>query len=292
MVLRKQPAGDILPSAHAVDREYRVMQALSASDAPVPEMICFHAGRDVVGTPFYLMQRVDGRVFHDNSLPGLSPADRRAAYLSMADALARLHSVDYAAVGLADYGRPGNYFTRQIARWSRQWELSKTGESPDVERLIKWLGANIPHDDTSTIVHGDFRFGNLMLHKTEPRVVAILDWELSTLGHPLADLAHSCIGWRAFPEDYGGLLGLDLVALGIPTQDEYVEAYMRGAKHGARLQPFHIAFALFRFAIIFEGIAARARQGNASGDNASNVGRLREVFARRAVEVIDGRPHN
>ncbi len=291
MVLRKQPAGDILPSAHAVDREYRVMKALAATGAPVPNMILFHAERDVVGTPFYLMERLEGRVFHDNALPGLSAEDRRKAYHSMAETLASLHSVDAAAVGLADYGRPGNYFARQIARWSRQWELSKTRELPDVEALIAWLKAEIPGDETSTIVHGDFRFGNLMLHASEPRVVAILDWELSTLGHPLADLAHSCIGWHAKTGDYGGLLGLDLAALGIPLQSEYVETYMRRAGHSAPLLPFHLAFALFRFAVIFEGVAARAKQGNASGDNARDVGRLSEVFARRAVDVIEGRPH-
>ena len=291
LVLRKQPAGDILPSAHAVGREFRVMRALAATDAPVPKMIAFHAGREVVGTPFYLMERLEGRVFHDNALPGLTPQERRAAYLSMADVLARLHSVDVEAVGLGDYGRPGNYFARQIARWSRQWELSKTSESADIDNLIAWLGVNIPEDETSGIAHGDFRLGNLMLHPGEPRVIAILDWELSTLGHPLADLAHSCIGWHANQEDYGGLLDRDLTALGIPAESEYIEAYMRSAKHGARLQPFHLAFALFRFAVIFEGIAARALQGNASGDNAREVGRLREVFARRAIDIVEGRRH-
>ena len=291
LVLRKQPAGDILPSAHAVDREYRVMNALAKTDAPVPGMVVFHAERDVIGTPFYLMERLEGRVFHDNALPGLSPAERRAIYLSMAETLGKLHGVDYSAIGLADYGRPGNYFQRQIARWSRQWELSKTRELPDIERLIPWLGGNIPDDETSTIVHGDFRLGNVMLHAREPRVIAILDWELSTLGHPLADLAHSCIGWHAMPSDYGGLLTLDLPALGIPAESEYIDAYMRHARHGARMKPFHLAFALFRFAVIFEGIAARAKQGNASGDNAKEVGRLSAVFARRAVDIIDGKPH-
>ena len=291
LVLRKQPPGGILPSAHAVDREYKIMKALAATAAPVPEMLLYHGERDVVGTPFYLMERLDGRVFHDNALPGLCSTDRRAAYRSMAQSLAHLHNVDVTTVGLADFGRPGNYFARQITRWSKQWELSKTRESPDVERLIAWLAANIPADETTTIVHGDFRFGNLMLDADEPRVIAILDWELSTLGHPLADLAHSCIGWHANPGDYGGLMGLDLAALGIPAESEHVEAYMREAKHGASLQPFHLAFALFRFAIIFEGIAARALKGNATGDNAREVGRLSEVFAQRAVDIIENRPH-
>ncbi len=291
LVLRKQPAGAILPSAHAVDREYRVMRALAGAGAPVPAMVLYHAGRDVTGTPFYLMERLEGRVFHDNALPGLSPVERRAAYHSMAETLARLHSVDAAAAGLADFGRPGNYFARQIARWARQWALSKTRDIPDIEKLIAWLGAHIPGDETAAIVHGDYRFGNLMLHPTEPRVIAMLDWELSTLGHPLADLAHSCIGWHAKPEDYGGLLGLDTAALGVPLESEYIETYMRAAPRGARLLPFHTAFALFRFAVIFEGIAARVLQGNASGDNAAAAGRLSAVFARRAVEALEERPH-
>ncbi len=292
LVLRKQPAGDILPSAHAVDREFRVQRALANDGAPVAEMLLFHAGREIVGTPFYLMQRLEGRVFHDNALPGLSPAARRAAYRSMAQTLARLHGVDAAAVGLADYGRPGNYFARQIARWAKQWELSKTRELPEIGRLVDWLSANIPADETSAIVHGDYRIGNLMLHADRPEVIAILDWELSTLGHPLADLAHSCIGWHARAQDYGGLLGLDLDSLGIPGEREYIDEYMAHARHSAPLLPFHLAFALFRFAVIFEGIAARARQGNASADNALAVGQLSRTFARRAIDVLEGRPHD
>ncbi len=291
LVLRKQPAGDILPSAHAVDREFRVMRALADAGAPVPNVRFYHGERDIIGTPFYIMERVEGRVFHDCALPGLSPIDRRKAYRSAAETLARLHAVDFNAIGLSDYGRPGNYFARQIARWTKQWTMSKTRELPDIERLISWLPANIPDDDAATIVHGDYRMGNLMFHPTEPRVVAILDWELSTLGHPLADLAHSCIGWHSLESEYGGLIGRDLATLGIPTEADYIKTYRAASAHGLELQPFHLAFALFRFAIIFEGIAARARQGNAASDNAGDVGELSQAFARRAVDVIEQRAH-
>jgi aminoglycoside phosphotransferase (APT) family kinase protein len=290
-VLRKKPEGDILPSAHAVDREFRILSALTTTDVPTPKTIAFHADPVLLGTPFYLMERLEGRVFHDNALPGLSPDERRRAWLSLAETLARLHRVAPRAIGLEDFGRPGNYFARQIARWSKQWELSKTREIPDLEHLVPWLATNIPDDDASAIVHGDYRFGNVMLHPSEPRVIAILDWELSTLGHPLADLAHSCIAWHARPDDYGGILGLDLAALGAPEEREYVDAYMRAAGSVAPLRPFHLAFALFRFAVIFEGVASRALNGNASSADARKVGALSAIFARRAVEVAEGRAH-
>lgn len=291
LVLRKKPAGAILPSAHAIDREYRVLAALAPTDVPVPRPLFYHEDSDVVGTPFYVMEHLDGRVIHDSALPYVTPSARRALYRSMAETLARLHGVDWTAAGLGEFGRHGGYFARQIARWTRQWELSRIREAPDIDRLIAWLPKNIPEDEMTTVVHGDFRFGNLMLHATEPRVVGVLDWELSTLGHPLADLAHCCICWHVRPDEYGGLLGLDLDALGLPSEDAYVAAYYRQCGHGARMQPFHLAFALFRFAVIFEGIAARARAGNAAADNAAQVGRLSASFARRAVEIVDGRPH-
>jgi aminoglycoside phosphotransferase (APT) family kinase protein len=292
LVLRKKPDGEVLPSAHAIDREYRIMSALAGTDVPVPRMLLYHADADVLGTPFYVMERLGGRVIHDNALPGLAADERREVYRSMAATLARLHAVDWRKVGLSDYGRHGGYFGRQIARWTKQWELSKTRPLADIERLIAWLPQNIPEDELTTIVHGDFRLGNLMLHPTEPRVVGVLDWELSTLGHPLADLAHCAIGWHARPHEYGGLLGLDLGALGIPPQDDFLEEYHALCGHAARMAPFHLAFALFRFAIIFEGISARAAAGNAAADNASEVGTLSEKFARRAVEATDGLSHS
>jgi len=202
--------------------------------------------------------------------------------------MAVLHRVDWAAVGLSDYGRAGGYFTRQIARWSRQWEMSKTGDNTDIEHLRAWLPNNLPDESETTISHGDFRLGNLMFHPTEPRVVAVLDWELSTLGHPLADVAFNCMAWRTLPSEYGGLLGLELGALGIPSEDEYLRHYYRASGRRDGVTAFHFAFALFRMAVIFEGIAARAAGGNAAGENAGEVGALAAAFAHRAMEFLRG----
>ncbi len=287
MVLRKQPSANILPSAHAVDREYRVMSALAATDLPVPKMLLFHAERDVVGTPFYMMERLPGRIFPNYALPGLEPAGRRAIYLAMAETMARLHKVDWAAIGLSDYGRAGSYFSRQLARWSKQWQMSRTRDNADIDRLMAWLPAHMPDELETTISHGDFRLGNLMFHPTEPRVVGVLDWELSTLGHPLADVAFNCIAYHTLPAEYGGIRGLDLGALGIPAEAEYLQHYYRHSGRGDGVTTFHFAFALFRLAVIFEGIAARAASGNAASANAAEVGELGPVFARRAVELID-----
>ena len=286
LVLRKQPPGELLPSAHAVDREYRVMRALAPAGVPVPRTVLFHAERDVVGTPFYLMEKLDGRVFAAHSLPGLASAERGAMYRSMAETLAKLHRVDPGEVGLADYGKPGNYFARQVARWSKQWEASRTRENPALDRLIAWLPAHIPEGDEIAVCHGDFRIGNLMYDPVEPRVIAILDWELSTLGHPLADLGFNAMAWHTRPDEYGGLRDLDLGPLGIPSLDEYVAHYLRAAGRKDGIAPFHVAFALFRFAVIFEGIAARAAAGNAASDDASEAGKLGPAFARRAVELV------
>lgn len=289
-VLRKQPDGPLLPSAHAVDREYRVMAALAAAPVPVPRMLAFCADRDVLGTPFYLMERVQGRVSSTYALPGCSPEERRAMYASMAETLAALHAVDPTSVGLGDFGRPGNYFERQVARWSRQWQQSRTRDNPWLDQLIEWLPANIPPGEAVAICHGDFRMGNLMFHPTQPRVVAVLDWELATLGHPLADVAFNAMAWRTLPTEYGGLRGLDLAALGIPDEATHLAHYYARATRPEQVEPFHFAFALFRFAVIFEGIAARAQAGNAASDDAREAGELGPAFARRAVEVLDGVP--
>lgn len=286
LVLRKQPPGELLPSAHAIDREYRVISALAGTGVPVPRALLYSTDRAVVGTPFYVMEKVEGRVFHDCTLPGVSPQERAAMYAAMARAMAALHNVDYAAVGLSDYGRPGNYFGRQIARWSKQWALSKTREDANIDRLVAWLPANVPADETTAIAHGDFRIGNLMFHPTRPDVVAVLDWELSTLGHPLADLAHCAMAWVSKPEEYGGIDGLDLDALGIPQLPAFTAEYSAHARHGQALQPFHMAFALFRWAVIFEGIAARAKAGNAAAEGAAETGRLAEAFAARAASYL------
>ena len=287
MVLRKQPAANLLPSAHAVDREFRVMQALAATDVPVPKMLLFHADRDVVGTPFYLMERLQGRVFPHYALPGMEPTERRDIYLAMADAMARLHKVDWAAIGLSDFGRSSGYFSRQIARWTKQWQTARTRESADVERLIAWLPNNIPDEAETRISHGDFRLGNLMFHPTEPSVVGVLDWELSTLGHPLADVAFNCIAYHTLPAEYGGIRGLALAELGIPAEDEYLKHYYARSGRTDGVTAFHFAFALFRMAVIFEGIAVRAATGNAAAGNAAEVGALCSAFAKRGMEFVN-----
>ncbi len=298
LVLRKQPPGILLPSAHAVDREHRVIAALRGSAVPVPDALLFCDDRGVVGTPFYVMERLDGRVFHDCALPGCTPAERRALYRAMAETLAALHAVDPAARGLADYGRPQGFYARQVRRWSEQWRTVRTREDEHIERLIAWLPDHVPDDPRgaergAAIAHGDFRIGNLMFAPGGARVAALLDWELSTLGPPLSDLAHSCIAWHSTPDQYGGLLGLDLDALGIPSQADYEADYhaalvRRGAAAAPRMSAFHMAFALFRWSMIFEGIAARAKAGTASAADAGAVGGLAASFAARAAGFIEG----
>ena len=292
LVLRKKPAGPILPGAHAVEREYRVLRALHDTPVPVPRALWLEEDPAPLGTPFYVMERLDGRVFDDAALPGVSPAGRCAMYLDVARTLARLHAVRPDAVGLGDYGRPGNYFARQIARWTKQYHAATGPRIPALDRLVDWLPANMPPDDGAvSIAHGDFRIGNMMFHPTEPRVVAVLDWELSTLGHPLADLGFCVMPWHSAPDEYGGLLGTDWRALGIPERDAFVAEYQaEAARQGtpaAALRPFHVAFAMFRFAVIFVGIAERARAGSAASAEAASLGPLAERFAVRACEVID-----
>jgi aminoglycoside phosphotransferase (APT) family kinase protein len=287
-VLRGKPAGPILPGAHAIEREYRVLRALEGSDVPVPRALWLEEDAGVLGTPFYVMERLEGRVFADATLPGCTPEERRAVYLDMARTLARLHRIRPEAVGLADFGRPGNYFERQIARWTRQYRDSPGRRVPALDRLADWLPAHLPPDDGAVcIAHGDFRLGNLLFHPTEPRVVGVLDWELSTLGHPLADLGFCVIPWHSAPGEYGGLLGTGWEGSGIPTRAEFLAEYHAHALPTAPLAPFHLAFALFRFAVIFHGIADRARAGSAASADAAALGPLAEAFAARAVEVID-----
>jgi aminoglycoside phosphotransferase (APT) family kinase protein len=286
-VLRKQPPGELLPSAHAIDREYRILRALAETDVPAPKALLYSGDRDIVGTPFYLMDRLEGQVLHDCALSRAPIERRRPMYRSLAKTLASLHNVDPVAVGLGDYGKTGHYFERQIGRWTRQWELSKTRDDDNIQRLIAWLPAHLPADDATTIAHGDYRIGNVMFDWGAERIIGVLDWELSTLGHPLADLAHSCIAWRSRPEEYGGLQGCDLPELGIPAQAEYEEAYYEAVQHNLRMTSFHMAFALFRFAVIFEGIAARAKAGNATDADAAKTGLLSASFARQAMDVLD-----
>lgn len=287
LVLRKKPPGPLLPSAHAVEREYRILKALAGSAVPVPPVLLLHEAEDVVGTPFYLMERVEGRVFHDTALPGVTPEQRHAMYMSMAETLAALHGFDWQAAGLADYGKPGNYYARQLARWGRQWRETRTRDIPAVDRVMAWLEAHLDDTPDTTIVHGDFRIGNLMFAPDAPRVVAVLDWELSTLGHPLSDVAFSCLPWHSTPQMYGGIAGLDRAALGIPTQETYIARYCAAAGRAAGPGRFHLAFSLFRFAVILDGIAARVKTGNAAAQDAVAVGAMAEDFARQAEAVVE-----
>ena len=288
LVLRKKPEGPILPGAHAVEREFRLLSALWNTDVPVPRALWLEEDATILGTPFYVMERLEGRVFADTTLPGVTPDDRQAMYRDMARVLARLHAVRPADVGLSDFGKPGNYFARQIARWTRQYVESTGPRIAALDHLVDWLPANMPEDDGAvSIAHGDFRVGNLMWHMTEPRVIGVLDWELSTLGHPLADLGFCAIPWHSSTDEYAGLLGSDWQAAGIPSRDDFVAEYFAHAAPTGPLLPFHIAFALFRFAVIFVGIADRARAGSAASAEAATLGPLAARFAARAREVID-----
>lgn len=287
LVLRKKPAGPILPGAHAVEREFRVLRALENSAVPVPRALWLETDPSILGTPFYVMERLEGRIFSDCSLPGLAPDHRREMYFDMARVLARLHAVRPDHVGLSDFGKPGDYFQRQVARWGKQYRESPGRRIAALDFLTEWLPANLPENDGSVaIAHGDFRLGNMIWHPTQPRVVGVLDWELSTLGHPLADLGFCVIPWHSAPDEYGGIMGTGWQASGIPTQTEFVAEYFVHARPTAPLLPVHVAFALFRFAVIFHGIADRASAGNAASAEATRLGPLAERFASRACEVL------
>lgn len=247
----------------------------------------FHDSPELIGTPFYLMDYLEGRVFSDAQIPGVSPDERRALYLSVAETLARLHAVDPVAVGLGDFGRPGGYFQRQVRRWSGQLDGSGLPDLDDLRTLRDHIVAEMPADDGAvSIAHGDFRIGNMMFHPTQPRVIAVLDWELSTIGHPLADLGFCCMPWNTSSDEYGGILDLDAAALGIPTEAEFVAAYHAHLPQVGPLTAFHKAFALFRFAVIFVGIAERAQAGVAADANAANLAPLARRFAIRALEIL------
>lgn len=275
-VLRKKPPGELLASAHQVDREYRVMKALSGTGVPVPRMRALCEDPDVIGTAFYVMDFLEGRIFRDAALPGLEPAERAAIYDQLNATLARLHQVDYAAVGLGDYGRQGGYFERQIARWTKQYRGAETGPIPAMEQLIAELPGRIPADDEVCIAHGDYRLENVMFHPTEPRLIAVLDWELSTLGHPLADLAYNCFLWRSDSPGWGSLQGVDFATSGIPTEREYVEAYRRRTGRGPIADwPFYVAFSVFRLASISQGVYRRVLAGVAASER----------------EAVNGAPH-
>jgi len=292
-VLRAKPGpvARLLPSAHAIEREFRVMQALQGTAVPVPKMHCLCEDESVIGRAFYVMEFVEGRVLWDQSLPGMDNAERSAIYDEMNRVIAALHTVDFAERGLADYGKPGNYFERQIGRWSRQYAASITQPIPEMDRLIEWLPAHIPASARDagmvSIVHGDFRLDNLLFHPTEPRVLAVLDWELSTLGHPLADFSYHCMAWHIAPGAFRGIGGLDVVSLGIPQEVDYIQRYCErtGLATPAALKAdwnFYLAYNLFRMAAILQGIAKRVEAGTASSAQAVSSAAGAPLLAKMA----------
>ncbi len=285
-VLRKKPPGQLLASAHQVDREYRVMKALDGL-IPVPRVRVLCDDPTVIGAAFYVMDYLEGRIFRDAALPDLPPAERAAVYDQLNLTLARLHQARPEAVGLSDYGRPGNYFERQIARWTRQYRDAETEPNPAMEALIARLPARIPRDETVSIAHGDYRLENVMFHPTEPRLIAVLDWELSTLGHPLADLGYNAFLWRSHSPGWGSLDGVDFATSGIPTEAAYVAAYCaRTGRSGIEDWNFYVAFAVFRLASISQGVYRRVLAGNVASDRPAENGA--PGLAAQALEILEG----
>ncbi|MEP4888822.1 MAG: phosphotransferase family protein [Aliiglaciecola sp.] len=291
-VLRRQPPGKLLKSAHAVDREFKVINALQDTKVPVAKVYHLCEDTSVIGSMFYVMEYVDGAVYWNSSLPEIDSNEKRhAMYQQMSQVLADLHAVDVEEVGLSDYGKAGNYFERQLSRWSKQYKLSEIDPIPDMDTLITWLSNHIPDDDGKvSLVHGDYRLDNLMFSKTSAEIIAVLDWELSTLGHPLADLAYQCMQLR-LPAHIGhssGLGGVDRQALGIPSEQEFVDWYcQRAGLDKIENWHFYLAFSFFRLAAIAQGVAKRAQEGNASSAQANKVGAMVPPLARMAVELIE-----
>ncbi|ESY79096.1 aminoglycoside phosphotransferase [Mesorhizobium sp. LNHC221B00] len=291
-VLRAKPPGQLLKSAHQVDREFRVMKALAGSAVPVPRMLHLSAEDSPIGRMFYVMAFLDGRIFWDPALPEARDNDERSAvYDAMNGTLAALHAVDVEAVGLGDFGRPGNYFERQLARWTSQYRASETGAIADMDRLIAWLERHMPADDGRvSLVHGDYRLDNLIFAPDQPKVLAVLDWELSTSGHPFADIAYQCMQWRLpHASGFRGLGGIDRTALGLPSEEDYVAAYCRRrGLEGIGNWPFFIAFSFFRLAAICQGVYKRALDGNASNpEKARTYGEAVKLLSHLAAKLID-----
>jgi aminoglycoside phosphotransferase (APT) family kinase protein len=285
-VLRKKPPGPLLPSAHAVDREFRVISALWQTDVPVAQPYILCQDPAVIGTDFYLMDFVEGRVFHRYDLPRMQPAQRRIMYRIMVDVLARLHQIDFRAVGLESFGRIGSYMARQLRRWSQQYTASKTDDLPVMEKLMAWLPEHLPDEHITTIVHGDYRLENMIFHPTELRVLAVVDWELSTLGAPLADLAFNCLPYYVADESRGDITHLDYASYGIPSEHEYVAWYCeRTGRSDIPTWKFYVVFALFRMAAIVQGVYKRGLDGNASSPEAITQGELCRQFATAAWEL-------
>jgi aminoglycoside phosphotransferase (APT) family kinase protein len=290
-VLRRKPPGKLLPSAHAVDREYRVITALGQTDVPVPRTYLLCEDPDVIGTIFYVMECVSGRVLTDSRLPGMSPADRAAIYDSMNDILTRLHRVDWQAVGLEGFGRPGNDIARQIHRWTQQYRASETERIEAMERLIEWLPAHTPAHEDTTIIHGDLRLGTTIVHPVEPQVIAVLDWELATLGNPLSDLAyHVAFDYRLGDGGLDGFTGGELAGLGIPSEEEYVATYCRRTGRGKiERWDFYVAFSMFRLAAISQGIMGRVVAGTANDPRAVERGGRARPIAETAWQLVESK---
>ena len=287
LVLRKKPPGQLLSSAHQVDREYRVMKALDGL-IPVPKMRALCDDPEVIGTSFYVMDFLPGRIFRDATLPGQTPADRAAIYDDLNATLAKLHQVDFEAVGLGDYGRPGNYFERQVARWTRQYRDAESESIPAMDALIERLPARIPADQSVSIAHGDYRLENVMFHPTENRIIAVLDWELSTIGHPLADIAYNAFLWRSHGVSWGSLDGVDFATSGIPTEAEYVAKYCERTGRGEIPDwPFLMAFSIFRLASISQGVYRRILAGNSAREGEAINGC--PALAEQALAILEGR---
>jgi len=289
IVLRKKPKGDLLPSAHAIDREFKVIKALDNVGFPVAKPLAYCTDTEVIGAEFYLMDFVEGRIFWDPRLPGLKPSERSAIFNEMNNTIAKLHALDTDVIGLSDYGRAGGYIPRQIARWTKQYQSSATEVIPAMDQLIEWLPKNIPIYDDTRLVHGDFRLDNMIFHPTEPKVLALLDWELSTLGHPLSDFAYHMMTWRFAPDLFRGLAGSSFEELGIPIESEYLEQYL--AKTGQQIEnskdwEFYIIFNMFRMAAILQGVLFRALQGNAASEKALEAGSKAKPIAILAWEQV------
>ena len=271
-VLRRQPFGKLLPSAHAVDREYRLIAGLYPTGFAVPRPYGLCEDPEVIGAMFYVMELVEGRSLWDGALPGMTPPERRAHYDAMVDTLAALHNTDHVAAGLGDYGKPGNYFERQVARWTRQYRASETEQMPAMEKLIEWLPATLPPQTRTSIVHGDYRIDNMIFAGTEPRVLAVLDWELSTLGDPLADIAYLLMNWVTVPEGRSGVMGLAGPETGIPTVEQVVERYCAATgRDGLPDLDWYFSYSLFRLAGIVQGIKKRIVDGTASSAQAAKM---------------------
>ena len=287
-VLRRKPPGVLLPSAHAVDREYRVITALADTDVPAPRTYCLCEDESVIGTIFYIMEMVQGRILWDSTLPGMSREERGQIYRSMNEAMAALHRVDYEAIGLGDFGKVGEYRERQIHRWSKTYRISEMDTIPEMDRLIEWLPKNIPSGDETTLIHGDFRMDNMVFHPTEPKVVALLDWELATLGHPVGDFTYTMMGWRLDKDLFRGIADADIEGLGIPTEEQHIAHYCTlTGRDGIPDLEWYFAYNMFRLAAILQGIAKRAAAGTAASEHAVEQGRRARPLAEVAWKQVE-----